>query len=78
MIAVNCSAVRNDLPTTSLTGFYASGVEYLGNDRILFADYDSYWISSSLRVFNPYNASSPRSTLAVRTQHSSLNPAAPV
>jgi hypothetical protein len=70
MIAGNCSAVVDAYPSTYPDGFYGSGLEYLGNNRTLVLNWNSYVPSTNpnhgFNIINPYNASYEMRTLPVR------------
>eukprot|EP01122_Echinamoeba_exundans_P009924 TRINITY_DN357_c0_g1_i1.p1 TRINITY_DN357_c0_g1~~TRINITY_DN357_c0_g1_i1.p1 ORF type:complete len:362 (+),score=56.59 TRINITY_DN357_c0_g1_i1:532-1617(+) len=60
MIAGNCSAVKSDIINATYSpGFYGSGMEYLGNGKIVYLNWNGYTPNNGFDVFSPYNESVP-------------------
>jgi hypothetical protein len=74
MIAGNCSGVNTTgLPRSSPFTLYGTGIEYIGNDRVVGFPYGDYVAGAGITVWNPYNSTSYQS-VQLRVRSFALGP----
>jgi hypothetical protein len=67
MIAGNCSAVTSLGQVNGIYTEFGTSGEYLGNDRVIFLEYNGYGINGNgFLLWNIYNASEPVRYFKVR------------